>query len=123
MSRRKIIAVVDDDESVRESLPDLIQALGFDARAFSSAAAFLAASDGAPANCLVLDVAMPGMTGPELQQELRRQGKNVPIIFITAHAEYCTWPALLASGAVACLVKPFSAEAVVDALGQALGPK
>jgi FixJ family two-component response regulator len=122
MPDNKIIAVVDDDESVRESLPDLLESFGFRTRAFSSAAAFLRFDGSEPIGCLVLDVAMPEMTGPELQQELIRRKRNIPIVFITAHSHDGVWPALLNSGAVACLVKPFSESAIVSAVRTALAP-
>lgn len=120
LNKRPLICVIDDDESVRESLPDLIRELGFAVRAFSSAEEFLA-SDSLPlVKCLVLDVAMPGMTGPELERELTRQGRDVPVIFITAHANEGVRPHLLKQGAVACLFKPFSDTALREALGSAL---
>ena len=121
MLDEKTIAVVDDDESVRESLPDLLESFGFRTQAFSSARGFLASDQLDEIGCLVLDVAMPEMTGPELQQELIRQERAIPIVFITAHSHDGTWPMLLKSGAVACLVKPFSESAIVDAVRTALG--
>ncbi|QAY79061.1 response regulator transcription factor [Sphingosinicella sp. BN140058] len=120
MEDRKMIAVVDDDESVRESLPELLKSFGFDARPFASAEAFLTSGECGAADCLILDVAMPGMSGPELQQALRRLGHRIPIIFITAHSDEKGWSALLASGAVACLIKPFSEDAILDAVRLAL---
>ena len=87
MVTRPLITVVDDDESVRESLPDLLKEFGFDAQTFSSAEEFLASESVEETNCLVLDVAMPGMTGPDLQQELTRRDRKVPIVFITAHRD------------------------------------
>lgn len=118
MDDRKVVAVVDDDESVRESLPDLLRSFGFDVVPFASAEAYLA-FDG-HADCLVLDVAMPGMTGPELQQELVRRGSALPVVFITAHSDEKAWPRLQRSGAVACLLKPFSEDAILDAVRVAL---
>lgn len=120
MSARKVVAVVDDDESVRESLPDLLASFGIDARPFASADEFLMSGEMEIADCLVLDVSMPGMTGPELQQELCRRGCKTPIVFITAHSDDKGWPALLSSGAVACLIKPFSETAILDAVTAAL---
>jgi FixJ family two-component response regulator len=114
------IAIVDDDESVRESLPDLLRSYGLEATPFASAEAFLASGELGQAACLVLDVSMPGMSGPELQQELRRRGDRTPIIFITAHSDEKGWPALLNSGAVACLLKPFSEDAILAAIRTAL---
>ena len=115
-----LVSVVDDDESVRESLPDLLREFGFDARAFSSAEAFLASDAVAETSCLLLDIAMPGMSGPDLQQELTRRRQKIPIVFITAHGDETVRPKLLARGAVECLSKPFSEAALLDAVGTAL---
>lgn len=120
MNDRRKVAVVDDDESVRESLPDLLRAFGLDARPFASAEAFLEVYEAGLADCLVLDVSMPGMSGPELQQELERLGDRTPIIFITAHSDEKGWPTLLNSGAIACLLKPFSEDAILAAIRTAL---
>jgi FixJ family two-component response regulator len=120
MRERSLVAIVDDDESVRESLPDLLREFGFAPRAFSSAEAFLASDVVGETSCLLLDVAMPGMSGPELQQELRRRRQTIPIVFITAHGDESVRPRLLAEGAVECLFKPFSETALLDALNTAL---
>jgi FixJ family two-component response regulator len=119
---RSLVSVVDDDESVRESLPDLLREFGFAARAFSSAEAFLASDIIGETSCLLLDVAMPGMSGPDLQEELRRRRQRIPIVFITAHGDSTVRPRLIAHGAVDCLVKPFSEAALLDALSAALRP-
>lgn len=115
------MSVVDDDESVRESLPDLLKELGYPVRAFVSAAEFLASGALDQTRCLILDVAMPGMTGPELQGELLRQGRKVPIIFITAQGDDKIRSAVLAKGAVAYLLKPFTEAQLRAALASALG--
>ena len=115
-----LVSVVDDDESVRESLPDLLRLFGFAAEAFSSAEAFLASDVVGETSCLLLDVAMPGMSGPDLQQELARRRQAIPIVFITAHGDSALRPALLAHGAAACLFKPFSEAALLDAVTTAL---
>ena len=115
-----LISVVDDDESVRESLPDLLRELGFSAQTFSSAEEFLASDYIARTRCLILDVAMPGMTGPDLQQELARRRREIPIIFITAHADETVRRRLLEGGAVECLSKPFGETALLEALNAAL---
>jgi len=120
MGKRSLVSVVDDDESVRESLPDLLRELGFSAEAFSSAEAFLASDFVSETSCLLLDVAMPGMSGPELQQELIRRQQDIPIVFITANGDKTVRPRLLAQGAVECLFKPFSETALLDALNAAL---
>jgi FixJ family two-component response regulator len=120
MAKRSLVSIVDDDESVRESLPPLLQQLGFAAKAFSSAEAFLASNVVSETGCLVVDISMPGMSGPELQQELRRRGDEIPIVFITSLGDESVRPRLLAEGAVECLFKPFSETALLDALNAAL---
>jgi FixJ family two-component response regulator len=117
---RPIIAVVDDDESVRESLPDLIREFGFVARAFSSAEEFLASDSIEQIGCLLLDVAMSGMNGFNLQKELKLRGYRFPIIFITAHRDEGVRPRVLEQGASECLFKPFSDSALLHALTEAL---
>jgi FixJ family two-component response regulator len=120
MATHPLITVVDDDESVRESLPDLLKEFGFEAQAFSSAEEFLASESIAETKCLVLDVAMPGMTGPDLQRELARRRQEIPIVFITAHRDEKVRPRLIEQGAVECLFKPFSDSDLLDALNSAL---
>lgn len=120
MVTRPLITVVDDDESVRESLPDLLKEFGFEAQAFSSAEEFLASESVGDTNCLVLDVAMPGMTGPDLQRELMRREESIPIVFITAHRDATVRPRLIAAGAVDCLFKPFEPADLLQALNTAL---
>lgn len=119
---RPLICVIDDDESVRESLPDLITEFGFDVHAFASAEEFLVSDSLTHAKCLVLDVAMPGLSGPELQRQLQTQGHDIPVVFITAHANERVRPRLLKQGAVACLLKPFSDTELREALNSALQP-
>jgi FixJ family two-component response regulator len=120
IDKRSLVSVVDDDESVRESLPDLLRQFGFAAQAFSSAEAFLASDIVGETRCLILDIAMPGMSGPDLQQELMRRRGEIPIVFITAQRDERVRPRLLADGAVACLFKPFSETVLLDALNAAL---
>jgi FixJ family two-component response regulator len=115
-----LVSVVDDDESVRESLPDLLRELGFATRAFSSAEAFLASDSLDHTQCLILDIAMPGMSGPDLQLELIRRHRPIPIVFITAHADDSLRQRLLDRGAVECLFKPFNETALLDAINAAL---
>ena len=115
-----LVSVVDDDESMREALPDLLRQFGFAAEAFASAEAFLASEFVSETNCLLLDVAMPGMSGPDLQQELTWRRQKIPIVFITAYGDASVLRPLLARGAVRCLVKPFSDAALLDAVGAAL---
>jgi FixJ family two-component response regulator len=118
-----LVSIVDDDESIRESLPDLLKQLGFAARAFSSAEEFLASDGIDQTRCLLLDVAMPGVTGPDLQQELRRRRQSIPIIFITADRDMIVRQRLIEQGAVECLFKPFSDTALLEAVNSALHPK
>lgn len=118
-----MVCVVDDDLSVRESLPALLDAFGFAAHPFASAEEFLASDQLEQTECLILDVAMPGMTGPELQMELKRRGSGIPIIFITSHADGDLASRLIERGAVACLFKPFSDVAILHALTAALASK
>jgi FixJ family two-component response regulator len=111
---RSLVSVVDDDESVRESLPDLLRQFGF------AAEAFLESDVVSETGCLFLDIAMPGMSGPELQQELIRRRQEIPVVFITAGGDESVRPRLVAQGAVECLFKPFSETALLDALNAAL---
>jgi len=120
MIKGSLVSVVDDDESVRESLPDLLREFGFAVQAFSSAEAFLASEYVGQTSCLLLDIAMPGMSGPDLQRELTRRRHEMPIVFITALGEETVRPYVLAQGAVACLFKPFSETALLEALQAAL---
>jgi len=117
---RSLVSVVDDDESMRESLPDLLKEFGFAARAFSSAQEFLSSDCVGQTRCLVLDIAMPGMTGPGLQQELKLRRQDIPIVFITAHKDESLRSRMLEQGAVECLFKPFSDTALLLALNAAL---
>ena len=117
---RLLSVVVDDDESVRESLPDLLRELGFAAQAFSSAREFLSSSCVDEASCLILDIAMPGMSGPDLQQELKRRGQEIPIIFITGQRDENIRSEVLKQGAAGFLLKPFSEAALLRAINKAL---
>jgi FixJ family two-component response regulator len=119
-TERSLVSIVDDDESVRESLPDLLGELGFASRAFSSAEEFLSSDCVDQTRCLILDIAMPGMSGPELQRELKLRRQDIPIIFITAQHDETVRPRLLEQGAVECLFKPFSDTALLAALNAAL---
>ena len=120
MSKRSLVVVVDDDESVRESLPDLLREFGFASETFSSAEEFLASDHAGYTSCLILDVAMPGMTGPELQRTLASRNQKIPIVFITAQRDETLRPRLLKLGAAECLLKPFSEEDLLEALNAAL---
>jgi FixJ family two-component response regulator len=117
-----LVAVVDDDESVRESLPDLLKELGFAAESFATARDFLRSRCIDNAKILISDVAMPGMTGPELLRELVSRGHAIPTIFITAHEDVATRPDVV-EGAITCLIKPFNDTVLLDALKRALNDK
>jgi FixJ family two-component response regulator len=118
---RSRISVVDDDESVRESLPDLLRSFGFAVEAFASAEAFLESEHVGATDCLILDIAMPGMSGPSLQQTLGRIGHDIPIVFITAHTNEAVRDRVVEEGAVDCLLKPFSEATLMRAIETALG--
>jgi FixJ family two-component response regulator len=120
MTEGVLVSVIDDDESVRESIPDLLRTFGFDARAFDSAEAFLASDVIDATRCVVLDVAMPGMSGPELFEQLKQRPQSIPVIFITAQGNGDLCQRLVALGAVACLYKPFDPITLVEALKHAL---
>ena len=120
MNRRPLVVVVDDSDSVRESLPDLLGHVGFAVQAFSTAEAFLASDVVYEARCLILDVGLPGMSGPDLLEELRRRGNAIPVVFITAQDDQSLQPRLIADGAAACLFKPFSDSALLEAVDVAV---
>lgn len=123
MAARSLVTVVDDDESVRESLPDLVREFGFAVQAFSSAEEFLASDNLGETQCLILDISMPGMTGPDLQQELSRRGQQIPIVFITATEDESIRPRLIERGAVDCLFKPIDEAALLRAVNAAVRTK
>jgi FixJ family two-component response regulator len=120
MTDASSISVVDDDESLRESLEGLLKSMGYSVNVFSSAEGFLSSKALSKTNCLILDVRMPGMSGPELQQKLKTLGHRIPIIFITAHGDDDVIARVMADGAVDCLLKPFSEDSLLKAIGLAL---
>ena len=117
---RPLLSVVDDDQSVRESLPDLLREFGFAARAFSSAEEFLRSGSVDDTSCLILDIAMPGMSGPELREELKHRGQEIPIIYITGQRDETMRAKVLNQGAAGFLLKPFSDTAMLAAIKKAL---
>ena len=123
MVMHPLVSVVDDDQSVRESLPDLLREFGFGVAVFSSAEEFLASDSIGQTQCLILDIAMPGMSGPDLQRELILRRQKIPVVFITALKDETVGPRLLKQGAVACLLKPFSETALMDAINVGLRMK
>jgi FixJ family two-component response regulator len=118
---RPLLSVVDDDEMLRESLPDLLREFGFSARAFSSGQEFLSSEDLHETKCLILDVAMPRMSGLDLQKELLQRGQAIPIIFITGQKDEEARKQAFRHGAVKFLYKPFSDTDLLDAVTAALG--
>ena len=120
MNKVSLISVVDDDESLRESLEGLLKSLGYDVAVFSSAESFLSSAARDSADCLILDVRMQGMSGPELQRDLISRNQNLPIIFITAHGDDEVVSRVMADGAVDCLLKPFSEDSLLNAISRAI---
>ncbi len=120
MDELSVVSIVDDDLSVRESLPDLLRELGYSARAFASGEEYLASAHVGQTACLIVDVAMPGMSGPELQRELRQRGNETPVIFMTAKDDGAIRERALREGATDCLAKPFTDVDLLEALGRAL---
>jgi FixJ family two-component response regulator len=120
MSAQLLISVVDDDQSIRESLPALLEELGFSAPSFSSAEEFLVSDAALHSSCFILDIAMPVMSGPELLRELRRRNLRSPVIFITALRDELVRSQMLDCGAIDCLFKPFNDEALLQALDKAV---
>jgi len=123
MNLQSLVSIVDDDQSVRESLPDLLREFGFASQTFCSAEEFLEKDGISRSKCLILDVAMPGMHGPELQEELHRRKIEIPIIFITGHQDESLRSRLIEHGAIACLIKPFSDDSMLNALNAAFQVK
>jgi FixJ family two-component response regulator len=120
MDTRSLVSVVDDDESVRESLPDLLREFGFAVQPFKSGEDFLASEYLEDTKCLILDIAMPGMSGFDVQRELKRRKQQIPIVFITGHKDETSRSSVVEEGAVACLLKPFSDTALLQAMRAAL---
>jgi FixJ family two-component response regulator len=118
--KRPLVSVVDDDASVREALPDLLKELGYASESFPSAEAFLSSSLVGETRCLILDIAMCDMSGPDLHRELMRRRQTIPVIYVTAIRDDALRPRLLAEGAVECLFKPVSEQALIEALHSAL---
>ena len=116
MSSGPLVCIVDDDESVRESLAGLLRSIGFQTQPFASAEDFLVGCDPKVTQCAILDVTMPGMSGADLQEYLRARGQGPPLVFITARTEPALHARLLERGAVACLVKPFQEEELFAAV-------
>jgi FixJ family two-component response regulator len=115
-----LIAIVDDDDALRNSLDDLIRSIGFRTLGFSSAEEFLTSNQARDAACLILDVRMPAMSGLDLQQQIVAAKWQTPIIFVTSHADDDARLRALAAGAVAYLYKPFHEKELLNAIDAAL---
>jgi FixJ family two-component response regulator len=122
MAESPLIAIVDDDESVRDALTSLLHAVGWRAEAFASAEAFLQSGQVHTTACLLLDVRLPGLSGLELQRQLRSNQVRLPIVFLTAHGTEAMRAQTLQAGAVAFFIKPFSDTALLEAIHTALAP-
>jgi FixJ family two-component response regulator len=116
----KLIAIIDDNESMQDSLGDLIESGGFEARSFGSAQAFLESDLHSRAACLIVDIRMPKMSGLELQARLKQEGCNIPIIFITAYDDAEIRAEAMKEGAVEFLAKPFDHQLLLKKLRSAL---
>jgi FixJ family two-component response regulator len=118
--KTKLVAIVDDDDSMRSALDGLLKAVGFPARAFASAEEFLKSGDQHQTSCLIADIRMPGMSGLELQAQLNAERCRIPIIFITAHGDAKMRMQALRAGAVEFLSKPFDEEVLLESVRAAL---
>jgi len=114
------VFIVDDDADVRESLQELLESVGLHSQSFGSAQEFLAVARGVGSSCLILDVRLPGISGLDLQHELKRGRINIPIIFLTAHADVPMSVKAMKSGAVEFLTKPFRQQDLLDAVQRSL---
>lgn len=123
MKHKPLIAVVDDDQSVREALENLISSVGFEVKLFASAEDFLDSDTSLQTDCAILDVRLTGISGLELQQRLAADGQSIPVIIITAQGDYKTQDEAVAGGAIAFLKKPFKEEVLLAALKSALKQK
>ena len=120
MSDAPVIAIVDDDHALRNSLDDLIRSIGFRTLGFPSAEVFLSSNQAREAACLILDVRMPGMSGLDLQHRIVATNWQIPIIFVTSHADDVARTRALDAGAVAFLYKPFREDELLNAIDAAL---
>jgi FixJ family two-component response regulator len=114
------ISIVDDDASIREALKSLMRSVRFEVEAFGSAEEFLASEHSGKTTCLILDLSLPGMNGFELQDHLNKQQHNIPIIFITAHADELSRQRALKAGAIDLLSKPVRREPLFKAIQSAI---
>jgi FixJ family two-component response regulator len=122
MAREHGIAIVDDDQSVRDAVTNLFRSMGFPAVAFASAEEFLNSGALDTTSCIVLDVQMPGMGGLSLQRHLAAIGRPIPIVFVTGYPDACVREKAMSLGAVCFLTKPFNEDDLIDGLRSALPP-
>jgi FixJ family two-component response regulator len=120
LTKTGIIAIVDDDEPLRQALGSVMKAAGFSARTFASAEEFLACDDCDDTACLILDVRLPGMSGIELQKQLSKTNSRLPIVFVTAHGDASLRDSLMRAGAAAFLYKPVRSDALLKEIRRAL---
>ncbi len=118
--KTKLVAIVDDDDSMRSALQGLLQSAEFPAQSFSSAEEFLNSGQHHQIACLIADIRMPGMSGLELQARLNAERRRIPIIFITAHGDEKMRMQALRAGAVEFMAKPFNDEALLESVRAAL---
>jgi FixJ family two-component response regulator len=118
MPNGPLVAIVDDDKSIRNATQDLLKAAGFSTATFEDAESFLGSASRASASCVVADMRMPGMTGLELYEELLASGHAIPTVIITAHPEELT--RAREAGITCCLVKPFAPEELLECVSEAL---
>jgi FixJ family two-component response regulator len=118
MSEGPLVAIVDDDKSIRNATQDLLRAAGFSTATFEDAESFLGSASRASASCVVADMRMPGMTGVELYQELVASGHAIPTVIITAHPEELT--RVREAGITCCLIKPFAPDELLECVYEAL---
>jgi FixJ family two-component response regulator len=123
LKHKPLIAVVDDDHSVREALENFISSVGFEVKLFASAEDFLDSDAPAITDCAVLDLRLPGISGLELQRRLAANGQSIPVIIITAQGDDNSQAVAVAAGAIAFLRKPFKEEVLLAAIDSALKRK
>lgn len=123
MKHKSLIAVVDDDQSVREGLENLINSVGLEVKLFASAEDFLNSDTPLQTDCAIVDVRLPGISGLELQHRLAADGQSIPVIIITAQGDDKTQDEAVAAGAIAFLEKPVKEEVLLAALKSALKRK
>ena len=120
LAKTGVIAIVDDDEPLRQALGSVMKAAGFSTRTFASAEEFLACDDCDDTACLILDVRLPGMSGIELQKQLSKTNSRLPIVFVTAHGDASLRDCLMRAGAAAFLSKPVRSDALLKEVRKVL---